>query len=122
MNTREFIEGMTSRLVAAGFTADEQRIGALMAEMYAALKLVGNPLAAMAIRTTFSKALALLTDGKETTAARVSEAADLIFDSTMAYAKEKVAALRQSSEGKGVPTVMSAELLDEDRPVDPKDI
>jgi hypothetical protein len=88
---KSFNESLQAALVAAGFTEKEIEHGALMAEMHAAIKLVGNPLAAMAIGHTFSKALAILSVVSDTKPERICAASDMIFDAASAHSKKVMA-------------------------------
>jgi hypothetical protein len=89
---KSFNESLQAALVAAGFTEKEIEHGALMAEMHAAIKLVGNPLAAMAIGHTFSKALAVLSVASDVKPERICAASDMIFDAATTAAKGMAAA------------------------------
>lgn len=95
--TKGFNESVKARLVAGGFTPIEIEHGALMAEMYAATKLVGNPIAAMAVSSTFAKALAMLSENEKTEPQRICEVSDIIYDSAMHAAKGIVADAAQQS-------------------------
>jgi hypothetical protein len=117
LEVKGFSAGLKAKLDAAGFTKKEIELGAIMAEMQAAMKLIDSPLAAMAVSNTFAKALALLSQDSDTAPPRIVAACDVIFDSAMAFAADKIAALKGRQSG--VRTVMSAD-LDETPAVDPK--
>lgn len=130
MNVQGFNEALKAKLVAAGYTVKEMELGAIVAQMQGALKLVGHPLAVLAISQVFSKALAVLTTDANVTPERVCAAGDIIFDAAMGKAKEQLAELRreqvgdQGVEGSGSEQSGRRTVIEmDDRPaIDPKDI
>lgn len=96
-NVQGFSENLKAKLVAAGFNEQEMKLGALFAEMEAAMKLISNPIVAMAISDTFAKVMALLSEGKAEPE-RITSAADIIFNAATSAAEEHLATMKESVE------------------------
>jgi hypothetical protein len=112
--TTQFRDEVSATLDTQGFTETEQLLGAVMAQAQAAMHLIGNPIGAMVVSSTFSKLISLLTTTTEfrATPERVCAAADIVYEASMAHTKAIVKS--KGGDGAVVP-------FDASSAVDPKD-
>lgn len=94
----KFNADLKAKLVAAGFTEQEQLAGMVTAEFKAALMLLktlgpSGALPFFALSTAFSKAMAHWTDAVNLESARVVSVSEIVGEACMAHAETTLAAM-----------------------------